>query len=278
MVKEIIVVDSGSTDGTLELVTDVLSPFGVRILHNPPGLYQSWNAGIAAASSPWCYISTVEDPITHKGISHLLEVAERHNPDVVISPPEMMNHNGLAPVEDKMPSNLLADAFIDNHQSARLLTRFESIVFSIGFLPSTLLGSSASNLYKLSFIKKHTFPSEFGSAGDSAWAAHVASIAKIAFTPTKVAKFYKQTVFKAMSRSEQLKRQIAFFDFAVKGLEASELTPTEQAMINGWISNQRSHSLELWQLLADHERYQKDLESNQCRGVLSHFYRPALEL
>ena len=277
-VSELIVVDSGSTDGTLELAQEVLTPMGAHFIYNPPGLYQSWNAGIATATSQWCYISTVEDPITPEGLTHLLEIGERHQTDIVISPPEMMNQDGTAPVENKMPSNRLADAFTNCDHKERVLNRFESMVFSIGFLPSTLLGSSASNLYKSSFMKGYPFPSEFGSAGDSAWAAHVASIAKIAFTPQKVARFYNQTVFKPMSRAEQLKRQIAFFDHAVKGLKSSEHNSTEEAIISGWLSNQRFHSLELWQLLVNHERYQKDLESNQCRGVLSHFYRPALEL
>jgi len=274
-VREIIVVDSGSTDGTLEMAQEILTPFGANFIHNPPGLYQSWNAGITAATSPWCYISTVEDPISLEGLSHLLDIASLHDSDVVISPPEMMNHDGTAPVEEKMPSNRLADAFTNCDHKERVLNRFESMVFCIGFLPSTLLGSSASNLYKSSFMKGYPFPSGFGSAGDSAWAAHVAGFAKIAFTPQKVARFYKQTVFKPMSRAEQLKRQIAFFDHAAKGLESSELDPTEQGIISGWLSNQRFHSLELWQLLVNHERYQRDLESNQCGGLASHLYKTA---
>ena len=189
-VQELIVVDSGSTDGTLELAREILPPLGAIFIHNPPGLYQSWNAGIAAATSPWCYITTVEDPIATEGLHHLLEVASHHDADVVISPPEMRNDDGSKPVEAKMPANHLATAFLSAGIADRPLNRAETIALLCGLLPHGLLGSSASNLYRTSFLQSHPFPADFGHCGDTAWGLRVAPFVKASFTPRFCAKFH----------------------------------------------------------------------------------------
>ena len=45
--QEVIVVDSFSTDGTIELIKAELRHPQLKIMAHPPGLYQSWNHGIA---------------------------------------------------------------------------------------------------------------------------------------------------------------------------------------------------------------------------------------
>jgi len=81
----------------------------------------------------------------------------------------MMNHDGSAPVDDKMPSNRLAEAFISGGLFDKPLNRAETIVNLCGFLPHGLLGSSASNHYRTAFLQKHPFPTDFGHCGDTAW-------------------------------------------------------------------------------------------------------------
>lgn len=74
---EIIVVDSRSTDGTLDLIRAELKHPRLRIIERDRGLYASWNEGIAATTGDWVYISTAGDTIAHTQLLHLCELGER---------------------------------------------------------------------------------------------------------------------------------------------------------------------------------------------------------
>lgn len=276
MVAELIVVDSGSTDGTLELAREILTPFGARFIQHPPGLYQSWNAGIARAKSLWSYISTVEDPITPAGLTHLLEVAARHDADVVISPPEMMNHDGSEPVSDKMPSNRLAEAFLISGLTDRILSRAETIANLCGFLPHGLLGSSASNLYLTSFLQQYPFPTDFGHCGDTAWGVAIAPVAKVAFTPCSCARFYCQTTFRPEDPECQRTRYQKLAAASRQALEKSAATVPECAVMLGWFDSTENSTRTLWDWLAREKVFQVELEAMKLKyegGILAYLQR-----
>lgn len=273
LVEEIIVVDSGSTDGSLELVREVLTGLQAKFLHNPPGLYQSWNAGIASAKAPWCYISTVEDPITPEGLTHLLETARRYEADVVVSPPEMRNEDGSEPVDQKMPSNLLAESFRTTGMSSRLLERSESIALLCGMLPHGLLGSSASNLYRTAFMQAHPFPTDVGHCGDSAWGAMVAPVAKVAFTARECARFYCQTRFRAENPRIQLERHRQLASLATAALEAESVRSPEIATMLGWFRATDQSTSTLWNWLAEQDDYLRHIEAKYQGGILSYLRR-----
>jgi glycosyltransferase involved in cell wall biosynthesis len=46
LAQEVVVVDSESSDGTVEFLQSELRHPNLRFLSHPPGLYQSWNFGI----------------------------------------------------------------------------------------------------------------------------------------------------------------------------------------------------------------------------------------
>ncbi len=274
-VSELIVVDSGSSDGTLEVAREILSPFGARFLQHPPGLYQSWNAGIAAATATWCYISTVEDPITPEGLSHLLEVATRHDADVVISPPEMRNHDGSAPVDEKMPSNRLAESFLAAVLSDRVLNRAETVANLCGFLPHGLLGSSASNLYRTSFLQQHPFPTDFGHCGDTAWGVLVAPVAKVAFTPVSCARFYCQTNFRPEDPERQRDRHRQLAGAARQALESAAVNDPECAVMLGWFDSTDHSMRTLWNWLSEQHSHQIHLQAKYEGGIFQYLKRAA---
>ena len=273
LVEEVIVVDSGSSDGSLELTREVLGGERARFLHNPPGLYQSWNAGIASATAKWCYISTVEDPITPEGLTHLLGIARRHGADVVVSPPEMRSEDGSQPVDQKMPSNLLADSFRFAGLEDRLLSRGESIALLCGTLPHGLLGSSASNLYRTAFLQAHPFPTDVGHCGDTAWGACVAPLAKLAFTPRECARFYCQTRFRAENPRTQFERHRQLSALALRSLEAETKSSPELAAMLGWFRATDQSTSTLWNWLAEQDDYLRHLEAKYEGGILSYLSR-----
>lgn len=185
--EKVLVVDSGSTDGSVEYIKDNLKHPWISYHQHPPGLYQSWNHGISKIDSEYTYISTVGDKITRPGLLHLLDVAEVLDADVVISKPNFVDA-GDGPMPDiRWPiDDLLSSRSIT---AARRLTLLEIIAFTATNLDGTLLGSSASNIYRTSILRAHPFPEEFGKAGDAAWAIMNIDRARWAVTPAKCSTF-----------------------------------------------------------------------------------------
>jgi glycosyltransferase involved in cell wall biosynthesis len=259
LVEEVIVVDSGSTDGTFELAHKVLSPFGAKFIHNPPGLYQSWNAGIAAATKKWIYFSTVEDPITTDGLTHLHNVIDAYDADIIISPPDMRNHDGSETIDSLMPSNFLHKSYVQNGISHHLLSRIESILLMVGFPPSGLIGSSASNLYRTELLQKNPFPQEYGHCGDTAWAISIAPFAKVAFTTQKCAQFYVQTSHVRLDPLSQKNRFEALMQLASEALNRYSNQSIEISTVLGWINFYRYAGSAIWDWMVCIEGYNKEL-------------------
>ncbi len=272
-VQEIVVVDSGSSDGTLELARKILDPHGAEFLNHPPGLYASWNAGIAAAGATWCYISTVEDPISTGGFEHLLEVGEKHQADLVVSPPEMRNEDGTRPVADRMPSHHLAEAITGAGLLDKLLSKTEAIALLCGLMPHGLLGSSAGNLYRTAFLQSRPFPSHVGHCGDTAWGAMAAPWANVAFTPRVCSQFYCQTRHGEMPREAQLAQYQTLSNLALDSLKNASSSSPELAIAYGWLISHLRQTESLWHMLAAHEAYERHLAAKYEGGILQYLRR-----
>ncbi|MDG1302301.1 MAG: glycosyltransferase, partial [Opitutae bacterium] len=86
-VRQVVVVDSESTDGTAEYLREHLKHDCVEFLNHPPGLYQSWNAAIKLVLSEYTYIATVNDFMPFETLAQLYSEANRLAADVVVSAP-----------------------------------------------------------------------------------------------------------------------------------------------------------------------------------------------
>src|SRR5438046_3368389 len=94
LAAEVVVVDSHSTDGTVGFLRANLRHPALRFTDHPPGLYASWNHGVAEISSKYVFIATTGDTITREGVCQLVEAAESLGCDVVISKPTFCDAAG----------------------------------------------------------------------------------------------------------------------------------------------------------------------------------------
>jgi len=167
MVEQIVVVDSNSTDGTLEYIRQHLTHPNLHIFSRPPGLYASWNYGIGQLSTKYTYICTVGESITPGGLRHLLETSERLGSDVCISRPQFLDMEGRTLERIRWPIHQIIEDL--NVCEPRLLSQAEAVFYVLRGGGSGILGSSASNLYRTAVLQKNPFPTDYQSAGDTAW-------------------------------------------------------------------------------------------------------------
>jgi len=180
-VQEVVVVDSFSKDGTLELLKAGLRHSDLRILDHPPGLYQSWNYGIAQIKSEYCYVSTVGDAITREGLEHLAEVIARLRSDVVISKPRFIDVNGGPISSPRWPIDDVTSTLRVREPIA--LSELGLFLFTLVNYRDAILGSSASNLYRTRCLQEKPFPVDYGTAGDGGWGLEHCLKIRLAVTP-----------------------------------------------------------------------------------------------
>ena len=169
LVEEIIVVDSHSTDGSVEFLLEKLPHRNLRFEQHPPGLYASWNHGISQLRTDYFIMSTTGDTIRREGVESLLQCAEDGRCDVVLSKPVFRDLRDR--VRDvRWPLDDIIDKMAPN--SRCFLTGLEALIFAVGRPESALLGSSASNLYRTRFFQQRPFPLDWGAAGDGGWVWH----------------------------------------------------------------------------------------------------------
>jgi glycosyltransferase involved in cell wall biosynthesis len=181
-VSEIVVVDSHSKDGSLELIEKRIKHPNIRIFQRPRGLYQAWNFGISQIKSKYTYISTVGDSINHAGLEHLFAVAESFECDGVISKPRSIT-NDDEPINDASSWPIHDVITSLNINKPRPVEAIELFFFALLHVPNGILGSSASNLYRTKVLQQFSFPTDFGLIGDGAWALTNLLDCRFAVTP-----------------------------------------------------------------------------------------------
>lgn len=186
-VRQVVVVDSESTDGTAEYLREHLKHDCVEFLNHPPGLYQSWNAAIKLVLSEYTYIATVNDFMPFETLAQLYSEANRLAADVVVSAPELVSEERARkhrqwPIHRFLESSSIQESYV--------LQPLELLVWNSVDLPGTLIGSSASNLYRTAKLQQSPFPCDYGHAGDSAWAVGCALASRWVIVPRVTSQFW----------------------------------------------------------------------------------------
>ena len=206
LVSEVVVVDSYSNDGTIEMIRERLLHPRLRILSHPRGLYQSWNFGLCQLHTKYAYISTVGDTITRLGLEHLYTVAEQFKCDVVASEPHFIANDGSAIPKAKWPiDNVLSTLRINEPTYIEGVILFLFVRLHAGD-GAAILGSSASNLYRTELLQNRPFPTDFGTVGDGAWGIVNVFDYRLGVTPEKFSTFRQHP--KAYNREQYAVKNI----------------------------------------------------------------------
>jgi len=187
-VDELIIVDSYSKDGTIDIITEALAGHDFQILQHPRGLYRSWNHGVNAARNEYIYFSTIGDIISRDGLKKLFDAAKTLKADLVVSPPSFISEDSATPLpEAEWPIHTLIREF----KIQQVTTLPPRLIYDcvLIFMEQALLGSSASNLYRRDTLIQHPFSDDFFSAGDSQWLINNNFKVKLAIVPEPVATF-----------------------------------------------------------------------------------------
>ncbi len=171
-VGEIVIVDSYSDDGTVDFLKTVLAGLPFQVIQRPRGLYESWNAGIKECRGRWIHLSTAGDLLGSAELGYLEEVAGKTGADVVMGIPRFVNTGGVRIEDPPWPIVELFERRKDEdviEMSGLDLLAFSLACCRVDRRKQSWLGSSASNLYSASCLKKYPFPSSVGSSGDALW-------------------------------------------------------------------------------------------------------------
>ena len=246
LAEEVVAVDSESKDGTCEFLQRELKHANARVLTHPPGLYQSWNFGIAQCRGRYTYISTVGETISRAGLEKLYAAAESFRADVVISPPRMVRMSG----EEKRKTWPIHSLIAELRLHAPVAFEREVVrLFAVTSLLRGILGSSASDLYRTDVLQRFPFRTDFGTAGDLAWGLEHAAELCLAVVPETFSTF----VFHPKSYAKS--------DYAVEDMSSKCLSVAREALArrgdSASLSGDRTRRL-LDELLTAWEKYLGD--------------------
>lgn len=169
IVAELIIVDSNSSDGTPEFLQLAFKSNNARFISTGPGLYAAWNRGVREATQPYVYFSTIGESISGDGLHKLHRWCETHTLDVAISTPHIVNPDG-SPTATSWPIHEMAE-FLNRQGEIYLPDQLVAGLLGGVFLPRSIMGSSASNLYRRSALVEYPFPENVGAQGDVLWGA-----------------------------------------------------------------------------------------------------------
>ena len=187
LAQEVVVVDSFSTDGTLEFIKSNLTHPNLNFLSTPRGLYSSWNFGIQQIRSKYVSIATCGDTMSREGIGMLHKVIGELGCDVLISKPIFEDSQSRRISAPKWPiDDVISSLAITG---PRRLHSLEALVFLAFHVDLAFTGSCASCLFRTETLQRFPFPTDFGTVGDGVWCVRHAAEVSWGVVPERISTF-----------------------------------------------------------------------------------------
>ncbi|MEK0445170.1 MAG: hypothetical protein RLZZ399_491 [Verrucomicrobiota bacterium] len=236
LAEEVVVVDSHSTDGTVEFLRDQLKHPNLRFLTHPPGLYASWNFGISQIRAKYTAIATCGDTLSREGLESLLKGMELLGCDVLISKPVFEDLEGRSvPGPRWTVDEVVARLGL---QSPHRLSAFQSLAFISSDLTSAFTGSCASCLFRTEMLQQRPFPTDVGASGDGVWALRNALQISWGVTPGVFSTFLKHPMDSGSSDRQPPKdwqlRLDRFLSESVSDAVTAGIVSEEELEARGW--------------------------------------------
>lgn len=183
---ELIVVDSNSSDGTVEYIKEKLNGRqNVKIFIRPKGLYEAWNFGIQAAIGEYIYIATSDDTMTNNALRKMSDALNNHlDCGICDTQLAITDYEGKTFEEDtqKLPLyRLIGEMSCEKHIR---YAPFDAIVYSSGV---TAITSMAQAMFRRDlFLKVGYFLPEYGPRADFEWGFRATLVTNVVYIPEKL--------------------------------------------------------------------------------------------
>ena len=174
------------------------------------GLYQAWNKGIAQASCPMTYVSTVGESISLEGLQEMLACITKFRASLVFTPPK---------IEPSTKETIQRTRHWPVFEFSYLLRFYHRQIIPAPILArlqllagiSCVLGSFASCLCDTNFMKARPFPCDFNHYGDTAWFYLNLTEARVAYLHKVFTTFHVHDLSQRHIAAEDLPRCLKFF-------------------------------------------------------------------
>ena len=185
---QVLWVASPSPDGTDKVAQQICNETGDQFLLSPPGLYESWNFGIARVKTEFVAISTISDTYINEDLFILEDLLNTLSADICFTPPAVikLSHKEISEL-NTWPIFRFADYFAPFSNKICPQDLLTAVQLSSGL--SCVLGSWASILARTSVLKSFPFPTNYSHYGDAAWFYKNLLSLKFVFKADPIARF-----------------------------------------------------------------------------------------
>ena len=161
----VVVVDTSSTDGTLDMIRDLIPEAKRTMCTSDPGLYQAWNSCVSHSTGELIHFATSDDCENASFYEKLISIYRATQCDMVHSLWGTIDETGR---EVRMPATPMVRLF--GCVPSRVYRKDPVANFLANLLLATTAGPSNSALLKRDlFCRFGGFPSNYGAIGDRGW-------------------------------------------------------------------------------------------------------------
>ena len=237
----VVVVDTASTDGTLEMIRDLIPESKRTIWSSGPGLYQAWNLCVSYAAGELIHFATSDDCEHPNFYEKLIGIYRDTNCDIVHSQWAMIDEMGHT-----VPTPVQPMVRVFGCVPGRVYRKDPIANFLANLLVSTTVGASNAALLKRDLFRRvGGFPTSYGAIGDRGWYLR-ASLSAATYCLDETLAYWRVREGQATisyGRFEFYRKEAAIIpdtiDQMQQELEEADLTGVQRAFVSSFAARNR---------------------------------------